>query len=409
MFPSALSDTIEMMASVNEKVGVSIDVADGRILFPSSSKMMMNEKVQNLATIVYQEFEKMISKYDANVVKGLMPIIVDMLESLESAYIKADELEIQTEMMTDDIEQLESEYQKEKKLRIGAAERHLELEDTLEAHQEESNTKLSNLNSVIKTYELKSNELENHASNLSDQEKHQIKNEKISSNIIDDTQDDIDQLMITKHALSTVKDDLVRNIDRLMIENDDLEEENRSLQEKKSNIQRQIKGCEAGLSNDNYTGLISSEEKDGEKSPSELNITLQNELNPFEVDQIRDRVQELESAVNAIAEESPSHISRKLDEDDNFWDAEGNHFTWSEMEGVLLEKNQYKVQYMELQEAIRWTATMNATKAESKSSRMTLFGSRPKKEKGKLDKKETDQRHFKQNNNAIRRFFSKFS
>ena len=103
------------------------------------------------------------------------------------------------------------------------------------------------------------------------------------------------------------------------------------------------------------------------------------------------------------------HLSRRFEEDNNFWDAEGNHFTWAEMERVLLERNQYKVQYMELQEAIRWTATMNAMKAESKSSRMTLFGSRPKKGNGKLDKKESDQRHLRQNNNSIRRFFAKFS
>ena len=98
-----------------------------------------------------------------------------------------------------------------------------------------------------------------------------------------------------------------------------------------------------------------------------------------------------------------------MDEDDNFWDAEGNHFTWAEMELVLQERNQYKVQYMELQEAIRWTATVNAMKAESKSTRMTLFGPRPKPAKGNLDKKESDKRHFRQNNNAIRRFFSKFT
>ena len=97
-----------------------------------------------------------------------------------------------------------------------------------------------------------------------------------------------------------------------------------------------------------------------------------------------------------------------MDEDDDFWDAEGNHFTWAEMEKVLLERNQYKVQYMELQEAIRWTANMNAMKAETKSSRMTLFGSRPKRKgKGNPNKKESDQRHLRQNNNGIRRFFAK--
>ena len=112
--------------------------------------------------------------------------------------------------------------------------------------------------------------------------------------------------------------------------------------------------------------------------------------------------------MNAIAEESPVHASRKQDEDDDFWDAEGNHFTWAEMEKVLLERNQYKVQYMELQEAIRWTANMNAMKAETKSSRMTLFGSRPKHGKGSASKKESDHRHLRQNNNSIRRFFAKF-
>ena len=60
----------------------NLDVADGRLSTPSPTKMIMNEQVQLLATTVYQEFEKMITDYDANVVKSLMPIVVDILESL---------------------------------------------------------------------------------------------------------------------------------------------------------------------------------------------------------------------------------------------------------------------------------------------------------------------------------------
>ena len=56
---------------------INEDVSDGRRLLPHASKMIMNERVQNLATAVYQEFEKMISNYDANVVKNLMPIVVE--------------------------------------------------------------------------------------------------------------------------------------------------------------------------------------------------------------------------------------------------------------------------------------------------------------------------------------------
>ena len=181
-------------------------------------------------------FEKMITRYDANVVKNVMPIVVEMLESLESAYVKVDELEIQLEMMAEEFEQLESEYQKEKKLRIGATERHFELVDTLEAHQEESNSKLNNLNSVIKTYETKVNGLEIQT-NLSDQEKQEKRDKSIPS-VINDTQEEIDQLILTKNALAAVKDDLVRTVDRKMIENDELDAENRILQEKKDSLQQ---------------------------------------------------------------------------------------------------------------------------------------------------------------------------
>ena len=381
---------------------LSEDVGDGRRLLSQSSKMIMNEKVQNLATTVYQEFEKMITSYDANVVKNVMPIVVEMLESLESAYVKVDELEIQLEMMAEEFEQLESEYQKEKKRRIGAAERHFELVDTLEAHQEESNSKLNSLNSVIKTYETKVNGLEIQT-NLSDQQKQEKRDKSIPS-IINDTQEEIDQLILTKNALSAVKDDLVRTVDRKMIENDELDAENRILQEKKDSLQRQIKELSE---KSNLDSPILKEDNNNKEEDESADIS-QSNLESFEVELIRDRVKVLETALNSIAEESPAHASRTQDEDDDFWDAEGNHFTWAEMEKVLLERNQYKVQYMELQEAIRWTANMNAMKAETKSSRMTLFGSRPKHVKGSASKRESDHRHLRQNDNSIRRFFAKF-
>ena len=404
------------MASLNNKNGVSADITDGRPMFTSPSKMIMNEKVQNLASVVYQEFEKMITNYDANVVKNLMPTVVDMLECLESAYMKTDELEIQIEMMAEDLEQLESEYQKEKKLRIGAAERHMELEDTIEATQEESNTRLHNLNSVIRSYEIKTNELEYHVSSVGDQEKYELNVERAGSDT-DDTREEMDNLIATKHALTTVKDDLIRTVDRLMTENDDLRKENRGLHEKKVDLQQQIRQLvhellkQPAKSFGPVKSSSAKHEADDVKTHVIPVISSPNELQPLEIDQIRDRVEGLETAVNVIVEDnnSPRHISRRMDEDDNFWDAEGNHFTWAEMERVLQERNQYKVQYMELQEAIRWTATMNAMKAESKSTRMTLFGPRPKQGKGTVDKKVSDKRHFRQNNNGIRRFFSKFT
>ena len=157
------------MEFLEGKDKISVDGMDGRLSSPSPTKMIMNEKVQLLATTVYQEFEKMISDYDANVVKSLMPIVVDILESLEESYTRTEEVEVQLEMVSEDLEQLESEYQKEKKLRMAEAKRNFELEDSFEAQQEESTTRLNNLNSALKTYETKKNDVESRVQGLEEE------------------------------------------------------------------------------------------------------------------------------------------------------------------------------------------------------------------------------------------------
>lgn len=50
------------------------------------SHMVMSEKVQSLAGSIYQEFERMIARYDEDVVKTLMPLVVNVLECLDAAY-----------------------------------------------------------------------------------------------------------------------------------------------------------------------------------------------------------------------------------------------------------------------------------------------------------------------------------
>lgn len=50
------------------------------------SHVVMSEKVQSLAGSIYQEFERMIAQYDEDVVKTLMPLLVNVLECLDAAY-----------------------------------------------------------------------------------------------------------------------------------------------------------------------------------------------------------------------------------------------------------------------------------------------------------------------------------
>ena len=62
----------------------------------------MNEKVQAMAGSVYEEFERMIGKYDQDVVKNLMPLIVNVLENLDLAFTETQELEVECELLKED-------------------------------------------------------------------------------------------------------------------------------------------------------------------------------------------------------------------------------------------------------------------------------------------------------------------
>jgi len=382
----------------NDKM--SLDVTDGRLSTPSPTKMIMNEQVQLLATTVYQEFEKMITDYDANVVKSLMPIVVDILETLEASYTRAEELEVQLEMVSEDFEQLECEYKKEKKLRMAEAIRNLELEDSFEAQQEESTTRLNNLNSTLKTYETNKN-----GAVLEDYMKSQINTDDCKKSTTDNSQKEINHLLNTKNVLSRVRDDLIGTIDKLMTEKDDLEEETKYLRGQKNKLQQHVTMMKTKSSNKSIDELTSSAEANN-------NDTIVLNSSETEISELRERVNVLENTITEKSKLKNRRLSRRLsrivDAEDSFKDADGNIFTWEEIETALLEPSKSNVKYMDLQDAIRWTATMNAKKMNAmneKASRRALKRSKSRQGNVTFEQGDSEQ---KENNNAIRRFFAKF-
>lgn len=109
---------------------------EGETLYGSDdSQSVMSERVQTLARNIYQEFQRMIQKYDEDVVKvnltymlpitieltndmqDLMPNIVNMLECLDLAYTANQEHEVELELLREDNEQLVTQYEREKQLR----------------------------------------------------------------------------------------------------------------------------------------------------------------------------------------------------------------------------------------------------------------------------------------------------
>lgn len=79
--------------------------------------------MQSLAGSIYQEFERMIQRYDEEVVKNLMPLLVNVLECLDSAYQTNQEQEVELELLREDNEQLVTQYEREKGARKQAEQK----------------------------------------------------------------------------------------------------------------------------------------------------------------------------------------------------------------------------------------------------------------------------------------------
>ncbi|KAK7485929.1 hypothetical protein BaRGS_00022795, partial [Batillaria attramentaria] len=131
---------------------------------------VMSEKVQSLAATVYKEFEKVITRYDEDVVKELMPLVVGILENLDGAYVEKQELDVEIELLREDNEQLLTQYEREKQLRKAADQKYLEMEDAVEGEKKDLQDKVESLESIVRMLELKAKNAADHVSRLEEKE-----------------------------------------------------------------------------------------------------------------------------------------------------------------------------------------------------------------------------------------------
>ncbi|XP_066421883.1 C-Jun-amino-terminal kinase-interacting protein 4 isoform X5 [Molothrus aeneus] len=140
------------------------------------------------------------------------------------------------------------------------------------------------------------------------------------------------QLLETKNALNVVKNDLIAKVDELTCEKDVLQGELEAIKQAKQKLE-------------------------------EKNKELEEELR------------------KARAEAEEARQKAKEDDDSDVPTAQRKRFTRVEMARVLMERNQYKERLMELQEAVRWTEMIRASREnpamqEKKRSSIWQFFSR---------------------------------
>ncbi|XP_076027920.1 C-Jun-amino-terminal kinase-interacting protein 4 isoform X2 [Genypterus blacodes] len=121
----------------------------------SGNTTVMSERVSALASSIYREFERLIGKYDEDVVKELMPLVVAVLENLDSVFAVNQEHEVDLELLREDNEQLVTQYEREKARRKHAEERYIALEDSQDGEKKDLQNRLVLLESHTRQLELK--------------------------------------------------------------------------------------------------------------------------------------------------------------------------------------------------------------------------------------------------------------
>ncbi|XP_061911404.1 C-Jun-amino-terminal kinase-interacting protein 4-like isoform X1 [Entelurus aequoreus] len=125
---------------------------------------MMSERVSGLANSIYREFERLIGRYDEDVVKQLMPLVVAVLENLDSVFAVNQEHEVEIELLKEDNEQLVTQYEREKSFRKHIEERYIAVEDSLDGERKDLQDRVVTLESHSRQLELK---MKNYADQIS--------------------------------------------------------------------------------------------------------------------------------------------------------------------------------------------------------------------------------------------------
>ncbi|KFD53558.1 hypothetical protein M513_05474, partial [Trichuris suis] len=131
---------------------------------------VMSEKVQQMASSIYKEFERMIQRFGEDSVKDLMPLVVSMLEALDLSQLEKEEHEVELELLKEDNEQLVTQYEREKAQRKLVEQRCMELEDIFDDEKKELRDKMESLESIVRMLELKGKNSADHVCRLEERE-----------------------------------------------------------------------------------------------------------------------------------------------------------------------------------------------------------------------------------------------
>uniref|UniRef100_A0A5S6QI53 RH1 domain-containing protein n=1 Tax=Trichuris muris TaxID=70415 RepID=A0A5S6QI53_TRIMR len=413
---------------------------------------VMSEKVQQMASSIYKEFERMIQQFGEDSVKDLMPLVVCMLEALDLSQLEKEEHEVELELLKEDNEQLVTQYEREKAQRKLVEQRCMELEDIFDDEKKELRDKMESLESIVRMLELKGKNSADHVCRLEEREV-ELKQEysKLHDRYTELFRTHVDYMERTKFLMGGDKFDVCssyisnqpskgfsiprfnrfnrddrfdsrdftetadilegengrdNSYDRAMVTEVDfgaVEEmpdvpvprENEP-QATPASCDTAADSCEDGLTVDLTGGLVDpaefasagmgrevenliKENTELMETKNALNIVKNDLIAQLdglvsEQDILREEIRSLEMIrakmtericdLEAELKEAKHSLEQHKDEGADVPMAHRKRFTRIEMARVLMERNQYKEKLMELQEAVKWTEMIRASRTD---------------------------------------------
>ncbi|KAI1729398.1 JNKSAPK-associated protein-1 domain-containing protein [Ditylenchus destructor] len=179
----------------------------------SEESRVMSEKVQMLASSIYKEFEAMIQKHGQDSVKDLMPLVVNVLENLDLAYLEKEEHMVDLEMLKEENEQVLNQFERERQMRKTQDQKCIEMEENLMEQNRELEEKIQSLESIVRMLELKSKNAQDHANRLEEREADQkMEYEKLHERYNDLLRTHIEHVERTKFLMGAEMFDMAQSL-----------------------------------------------------------------------------------------------------------------------------------------------------------------------------------------------------
>lgn len=181
---------------------MSTDAVDFTANTGEEDTAIVSERVSALAQAIYEEFQKIVGQFGADSISNLAPLIVNVLESWDSALNdNRDHLAALDELSEENV-QLTTQYDREKQLRRETEERAIKVEDVIEQEAKELREELTKMRITCKESDAKIHSQQEHIERLEERYEHMKKEQQELK------QRNIESIRQYAHEMETMKSTL---------------------------------------------------------------------------------------------------------------------------------------------------------------------------------------------------------